>query len=270
MAEYISYKEQDDRVPDILPYYVYPLHTNVPFHWHNDIEIIYPQTDGVLILDEKQIPFNKNDILFCNKRQLHGTILHSAGLIFYIVVSSELFKYGYNGLVKNETVHFPEKLSSPDEKYITLMSELTAIKTPADSASEFIVISLLFKLLSYLLDDGLLTFNNEKRSTQISYIKSGIAYINDNLTSKITLDDIADTTGVSKAYFMRLFKKTTGTTVNSYIHNRRIEAAKKDILSGVSFAEVAYKYDYADVAHFNHTFKKHTGVTPKEYKSNNS
>jgi len=270
MAEYVSYKEQDDRMPNILPYYVYPLYTNVPFHWHNDIEIIYAQTDGVLILDEKQIPFNKNDILFCNKRQLHGTILHSSGLIFHIVVNSELFRYGYNGLVKNETLYFPEKLSSPDIRYTSLMSELTNIKTPVKPDTEYIVISLLFKLISYLLEDNLLTFDKGKKSSQITYIKSGIAYINDNLTNRITLDDIADATGVSKAYFMRLFKKTTGSTVNSYIHGCRIEAAKKDILSGMSLSETAYRYDYSDAAHFSHTFKKYTGLTPSEYKSNNS
>ncbi|MBE5937848.1 MAG: helix-turn-helix transcriptional regulator, partial [Lachnospiraceae bacterium] len=136
--------------------------------------------------------------------------------------------------------------------------------------TEYIVISLLFKLISYLLEDNLLTFDKGKKSSQITYIKSGIAYINDNLTNKITLDNIADATGVSKAYFMRLFKKTTGSTVNSYIHGCRIEAAKKDILNGMSLSETAYRYNYSDAAHFSHTFKKYTGLTPSEYKSNNS
>lgn len=80
-----------------------------------------------------------------------------------------------------------------------------------------------------------------------------------------TVQYCADKLCLSANYFGDLIKKSTADTASHYIRGYVIQLAKDRLASGESIAQVAYALGFDYPQHFSRMFKKHTGVTPKEY-----
>lgn len=271
MEDYDKYREENGRLTSGFMFYTYTLYAipgpNVPLHWHEEVEIMFPKTDGVLMLDGKKINFCEDDILFVNSRQLHSTYHINAGWSYHIVVHPELFCARNILNDKYRKFHFPEKLDSDDVSYRRILEDLIQIPTPISDANKLFIMSKLFELLFYLTNNGYSIIEDEPDMTaQTGYIKSALEYIHQNFNHKIPVQNIANEVGISKEYLMRLFKLYTGETVNSYIQSYRLEAAKNDLAAGSSLTDIIYKYNYSDVAYFCRLFKKKYGISPGKYK----
>lgn len=97
-----------------------------------------------------------------------------------------------------------------------------------------------------------------------------INYINKNLTSDLSLDDLADHMHFSPYHFHRLFLMCTGTAPMEHIRRLRLRAASRDLLSGrANIAEIAMEYRFESQDGFCRAFKKYFGLTPGEYRKLN-
>ncbi len=115
-------------------------------------------------------------------------------------------------------------------------------------------------------------FLGEESAKQKQYFSSKvtdiITYIHHNIDSPLSIGDIAAHFYLSTSYLCRLFKKSTGTTINSYIISRRIELAQKLLLSGYSVNEVYSMCGFNDYSNFFKAFTKKVGISPKKYSQN--
>ena len=96
-------------------------------------------------------------------------------------------------------------------------------------------------------------------------------YIRENLTSPLTLDQIAGEFYISKHYLCRIFKAATGFSVMEYIIYSRILKARQLLQEGVSVQQAGELSGFSDNSHFIRTFGHLTGTSPgryaKEYQS---
>lgn len=100
-------------------------------------------------------------------------------------------------------------------------------------------------------------------------IQKSVQHINDNYTSKISLDLVAGKACMSRHHFSRTFKKAMGVTFQNYLNDRRMEKAKDMLKSSrLTITEIAFFVGYADMTHFTKMFKRMTGFTPSQYKNN--
>lgn len=77
----------------------------------------------------------------------------------------------------------------------------------------------------------------------------------------------ADKVHLSPNYFGDLIKKQTGKSAQEYIQLKVIERAKNRIAnSDHTMSEIAYELGFQYPQHFSRLFKKHTGVTPNQYR----
>lgn len=69
---------------------------------------------------------------------------------------------------------------------------------------------------------------------------------------------------------IRLFKKYAGYTIIEYIRMKKIEYAA-DLLShsDKKILEIASMLGYGGFSHFNHLFKRYTGIPPTQYRKAN-
>ncbi len=95
-----------------------------------------------------------------------------------------------------------------------------------------------------------------------------ITYIHHNIDSQLTVGEIAAHFYLSTSYLCRLFKKSTGTTINSYIISRRIELAQRLLSGGYSVNEVYSMCGFNDYSNFFKAFTKKVGISPKKYAQN--
>ena len=100
----------------------------------------------------------------------------------------------------------------------------------------------------------------------IRFIHEIEEYIEEHLTDKITLQEIANEMRLSPSYTSELFKKHKGINLFEYITVRRIEMAK-DLLSGtMNVAEISDYLGFQNQSYFSKVFKKHTGISPSSYR----
>ena len=88
--------------------------------------------------------------------------------------------------------------------------------------------------------------------------------------SALSLQQIADSSGISSTYLSSLFTEYTGDTLVTYLNNYRVEAAK-DLLTNtrIIIKEVGFRTGFNTVQNFNRVFKKATGITPGDYRKQN-
>jgi len=98
-------------------------------------------------------------------------------------------------------------------------------------------------------------------------IQKVIVLIDSDLTTPLTLSDIADKNNVSAPYLSAAFKKETGKTITEFVLERRIKYAKKLLkTTNLQIQTVAAHCGILDVHYFTKLFKKHEGITPKQYR----
>lgn len=91
-------------------------------------------------------------------------------------------------------------------------------------------------------------------------------YIYYHLHEKICLEDVADASGLSPNYLNSLFSREKGISIQRYICLKRIEAAKNMLLySDYSETEISAFLAFSSPSHFIRVFRKHTGMTPRQY-----
>jgi len=96
-------------------------------------------------------------------------------------------------------------------------------------------------------------------------IDVALKYINNNLSSELSVDALAGLCYLSRYYFMRRFKESTGYTVHNYICQKRLTAAARLLEEGVGVTEAAMNVGFSEYSSFLRSFKKVYGVTPSEY-----
>lgn len=108
----------------------------------------------------------------------------------------------------------------------------------------------------------------EQRQFFNSKVADIITYIHHNIDSPLSIGEIAAHFYLSTSYLCRLFKKGTGTTINSYIISRRIELSKTLLSGGYSVNEVYSMCGFNDYSNFFKAFTRKVGISPKKYAQN--
>lgn len=96
-------------------------------------------------------------------------------------------------------------------------------------------------------------------------IDEALRYINNNLSRELSVDALAARCYLSRYYFMRRFKESTGYTVHNYISQKRLSAAAEKLDCGSSVTEAALSVGFSEYSAFLRAFKKMYGTTPGEY-----
>lgn len=91
-------------------------------------------------------------------------------------------------------------------------------------------------------------------------------YIEQNFNRNISLNLLANYASMSTTHFRREWTKIYGTSPLQYRDTLRLSYAKEYLLTGYySVTEVAEKCGFEDTNYFIRFFKKHTGITPKNF-----
>ncbi|RAR41801.1 response regulator [Paenibacillus sp. MDMC362] len=99
-------------------------------------------------------------------------------------------------------------------------------------------------------------------------IQKAKRYIEENYAMEdLSLQEVADSVGMSVTYLSRTFKSETNMNFVKYLVQVRMEKAKELLAeSELSAQETAYRVGFSDYVHFSKTFKKFHGLTPSAYR----
>ena len=108
---------------------------------------------------------------------------------------------------------------------------------------------------------------NKKSSIISKPVMQCVDYIYSNIKDRITVQDLADHTGLSTNYLSRVFKQNLGISISDYIREKKIEKATHLLkYSDESIVDIANYLSFSSQSHFIQTFQEYTGLTPKKYR----
>ena len=88
-----------------------------------------------------------------------------------------------------------------------------------------------------------------------------------DLNREFNLARLATDASMSLSHFSRTFRKATGVAPSQYFIQLRMETARQLLLeSDASIISIALDVGYNNPSHFTHVFKRHVGVTPRDYR----
>lgn len=101
-------------------------------------------------------------------------------------------------------------------------------------------------------------------------IYEAVKYIEEHLTERLSLNQVASSINLSPNYLSSLFKKELGVGFVDYITEKRVERAKELLANtGLKTYEVAQQAGFGDESYFSKTFKRITGKRPSAFRKRN-
>ena len=92
-------------------------------------------------------------------------------------------------------------------------------------------------------------------------------YIEENISTDLSLNFVAQKVHMSSSYLSKVFKDETGVNFNNYVTNTRMEKAADMLLnSDMSVEGIASELGYNTPHYFIKKFRQQYGTTPKNYR----
>ena len=92
-------------------------------------------------------------------------------------------------------------------------------------------------------------------------------YVHIHLHEAITLEKAAEAVGLSACHLSRVFRQETGMSLVDYVQKERVEAARHMLIyPDFTLAVISEYLNFSTQSYFIKIFKKHTGMTPAQYR----
>jgi len=93
-----------------------------------------------------------------------------------------------------------------------------------------------------------------------------LAYVEEHLSQKITLADVAKHFWVSQSTITQTFRNKMGVSFYRCVTQRRLIAAKTLILQGLPLEQINERVGFTDYSTFYRAFKQEYGISPRQYR----
>lgn len=247
-------------------------------HYHSHYEILYIESGSrtISVNEAKNVELNKNNIALLPPNIIHATTSNSETQTRTLInISSELI----NEIAEFSSMHI---ISGFDTMFLPLTSyDIKIIKyhiqqlidMQASSNSPLKKDNIKIELASLLMTLANINYGmvsetelyNLSRKNLVS-MENITKYIGTHFYEDITLSELAQKVAMSEQNFIKRFTEKYNTTPIKYLNTFRIVTAQRLLESNtMNVTNVATACGFNSNAHFSRTFKRVTGITPKEY-----
>ena len=249
-----------------------------PIHCHPEYEInLVMKTSGTRVVGDYEEAFSDLDIVMTGPYVPHVwksdlltnhviTIQFSSDLLSFQMINKRLFMPIRQLLV--DSTQGLQFYGSEAERIRDEIMELTRIQG-FQTATKFLTLLNFMaaaprrKLVSNMYESE--NFVNSSKSRRIT---KACKYIEENISQKISLAEVAALVNMSESAFSHFFKKKTGISFITYVNNLRVAKAC-DLLASTSLSasEICYDCGFNNKSNFIRIFTKRKNMTPIEYRN---
>lgn len=247
-------------------------------HEHPFTEIFFITSGkGYFQIDDQLVAVTESDLVLINPNCSHTEkSVNSTNPLEYIVfgvnnlaiASSHKFS-GNDEILLNgyRIINFNNKESELLYYLNNLLRELEDRKINYELSCKSILTLFLIYIMRNTSSDVFITENSQKVNLECMKIKN---YIDSHYSENITLDFLSNLTYVNKFHLVHLFTKEMGISPINYLINKRIDESKS-LLSTTNYSirDISSMVGFSNSSYFSQMFKKITGISPKDFRSNN-
>ena len=186
---------------------------------------------------------------------------------------SDMFDSRYLGIFLNHGESFNNRLDGETDtarRVSELLRRIYREGTEAAPEYELMIkaeLMLILALLGREYHDILRAAPDREQRRYLQQLDEAMSYINRNISSDLTLDDIPKAAGMSRSYFSTVFKRMNGISVWRYVNGKRIERAMRYLdEGGRTVTEIATLCGFSNIANFNRSFRMIARQSPSEFR----
>ena len=247
-------------------------------HIHDCYEIYYSISGGKqFLIDNRFYDIQPGDIFFINQYEshylsqidqaVHERIVLSIYPDFLKSLSSDVTDlnncFHHRGSDISHKLHLTEEDQNRFRYFVHKLTGFTGFGADLEEKAVFTELMVFLNRIFYNKSSAdLLISDSAAYHTQVDDI---LTFINQNIDSQLSIDDLSGHFYLSSSYLCRIFKAATGTTINKYITAKRITVAKYLLSTGYSVTETCELCGFNDYSNFLKAFTKAVGISPKKY-----
>ena len=252
-------------------------------HFHTQFEISMVESgEGFYHIGETIHPMCRGDIFVFSSNEPHYVTQVTMEPLNLLTIHFEpryLFGSSFDSLSNNcinlcfaHSESFKNRIPAEQTQALqTILLQIREELLQQKPESSLIVKSLLnIFLVTLIREHNLVDYSRSFKRKNVHAIRNALDYINQHLSDPITLSDVASAVHISPSYLSSLFKDFFGVSLWNHIVTKRIEKAITllvDDSNQYTILEIALQCGFNNTTNFNRAFRKHTGLTPSEYRS---
>ena len=247
-------------------------------HIHDCYEIYYSISGGKqFLIDNRFYDIQPGDIFFINQYESHylsqlDRAVHERFVLeihpdFLTSLSSEqtdlnlCFHFRSDEL--SHKLHLTEEEQNRFRYFVHKLAGLSGYGSDLEDRAVFTELMVFLNRIFYQRTES--RREEEEVPSYHNQVDEILSFINQNISSPLSIEDLSGHFFLSSSYLCRIFKAATGTTINKYITAKRITVAKSLLSSGYSVTETCERCGFNDYSNFLKAFTKAVGISPKKY-----
>lgn len=255
-----------------------------PLNWHERLEIFVPLVgDGEFRMGDRDVAFHAGDVLVVDNLKLHGlrslrgsdrramTITFSSEFVYNIASPLCDFAYLVPFHCLGEQVEPVLRRDGPLAKPVrTALRRL--VRCYFDEAGgvyarlgcKAYLLEVLFHLSRHFAGAEVAHSEYLRQQERARRLGRLFNHLQEHFASPLTIGQAARMVGMSESRFMRLFKRSTGTTLISYVAQLRLTHACELLRdTDLPISEIAARVGLPDHTYFDRKFRQHFRTSPR-------
>ena len=247
--------------------------TNVDYHYHDFYKLVFLLSgSGSYVVEGRRYALTPGDIVLVGSRCVHKPEFAQGvsyeRIILYIspdfLSSNSTADYRLEDCFSGARGHV---LRPTDEFRRLFLSHMLRLESEMGGSSPARVILSRCTLLRSLVDvETELGRTGSDLPCPVvprdSKILDILRYLDENLVEDISIDDLASRFYISKYHMMRRFREETGTSIHTYLSDKRLLLARDLIQNGESATDACFHSGFRSYSAFSRAYGKLFGATP--------
>lgn len=208
-------------------------------------------------LGQQTVDYKTGSLTFLQTNECHTDRYAAGSKCLHVVIPANVEKaltsaFGTQGIVCG---------ISPDLSACASIALQTEFRQ-TDNDSSLIVEALLLDLISRHVD-----ILRDRSAARPKWLSTLLDYLDDTFEQEWTLTNMAAEVGVHPVHLCRTFSEHFDCTLGEYIRRLRVLRGRQLLaIHDGTLAEIALQSGFADQSHFTRVFKKHFGLTPRDFR----
>ena len=231
-------------------------------HIHPHLELVYLTSgSAIAVADRNEYELHTGELFLAFPNQIHHYHPKTPVTGYLLIFSPDYFKdlsHIFQNKLPTHSLFSNTQLPADIEAVLERIYTKKATKQLLDETiANGLFLALLGELLSHteLID----------KPGEPDSIKKILSYCMEHYTNPLSLDLLAKELYLSKYHISHIFHERMNVSFNDYINFLRVEHSCDILKNGASVTEAAYASGFSTVRTYNSAFKKHIGITPREY-----
>lgn len=244
-----------------------------PLHYHPEYELVTATTGKIFVkIEKEEYVLREGECLLVPPSGLHmiwGEPGEKKG--FFAVVFSNRFlaeekeridaKY-FQGVRRGE-IRLAVRLPDPCGEKLLKLKEVFAVK---QFGYELCIKADVLWIMAKAFELSERSALAEKRFPH-QEVKKALDYVAEHFNEEITLQDLAEETGMSREHFCRMFSEIASVSPIVYVNRFRVKKSLEYLRdSDKTIQQISDICGFGSASYYNRIFKKYMGQTPKEYR----